>query len=65
MQFRKAGDGWDTMRIYDANSQIRAIQWDPTNENQLYMGTENGNVYSIEINPDGDNVSYILWVPHN
>ncbi|KJA16733.1 hypothetical protein HYPSUDRAFT_58081 [Hypholoma sublateritium FD-334 SS-4] len=55
LEFRKAGDGWDTMRIYDANSQIRAIQWDPTNENRLYMGMENGNIYSIEINPDGEN----------
>ncbi|KJA14095.1 hypothetical protein HYPSUDRAFT_209009 [Hypholoma sublateritium FD-334 SS-4] len=43
------------MRVYDANSQIRAIQWDPTSENKLYMGTENGNIYSIEINPNGEN----------
>lgn len=45
------------MRVYDAKSQIRAIEWDRTSENKLYMGTENGNIYSIEINPDGENVS--------
>ena len=60
VQFRRAGGNWERIRIYDANSQIRAMKWDPTTENRLYVGTQNRNIYRIEVNPDGDNVSWIL-----
>ena len=60
VKLRRAGGNWERMRIYDANSQIRAMQWDPTTENRLYVGTQNGNIYRIEVNPDGENMSYIF-----